>query len=108
MDPLNNLEAGGLVLSLSLIGARAFGISIEPTKAPRKPIALGYDPNGAQVRGLGRTFHQTDFVSVMRKVKVVDPVAETTSFLFTGTRMGCVMRMAVCCPTHCGVQLTLE
>jgi len=41
MDPLNNLEAGGPVLSLGLIGARAFGwlISIELTKAPRKPIA---------------------------------------------------------------------
>jgi len=51
---------------------------------------------------------QTDFVSVMRKVKAVDSVAETCSFLFAGTCKGRVMTMAVCCHTYCEVQLTLK
>lgn len=50
MDPLNDLEAGGAVLSLSLIGARAFGwlISIELAKAPGEPGAC----EGWRRRGL--------------------------------------------------------
>ena len=84
VDPLNNLEAGRR--SRSLIG---WLVLIELVKAPHEPLACeGWCRRGlwserSAGAGVGDgPSAQTDFVSVMRKVKAVGSVAaaETCSF----------------------------
>lgn len=64
MDGLDNLEAGRVVLGLSLVGARAFGwlVLVELAKTPGEPLGCEGCVGGVMIRTerrmqiLGHTF----------------------------------------------------